>query len=237
MPIICGDCLEVMKDIEDKSIDMILCDLPYGQTQNSWDSIIPLDRLWEQYKRITKENAAIVLTASQPFTSILVCSNLKMFKYEYIWQKDKASGHLNANKMPLKAHESVLVFYRSLSTYNPQKFKGTPCHSKGNAIGKINKTSNYGKFTNVETLGDMKFPQSIIKFNKDNGLHPTQKPVALFEYLIKTYTNEDDIVLDNCCGSGTTAVACMNTKRHFICIEKEKKWYDIAHARMGYGKV
>ncbi len=227
-----GDCLDLMKYIEDKSVDMILCDLPYGVTQNKWDSIIPLDMLWREYKRISKDNAAIVLTAIQPFASMLVGSNPSWFKYEWIWQKDKATGFLNANKMPMRSHENVLVFYRSQPVYNPQKFLGSPCHSRGKATGTKGKTTDYGNHIGVETTGDMKFPLSIIKFNKDTGLHPTQKPVALFEYLIKTYTNESAVVLDNCIGSGTTAEACVRTNRQFIGIEKELKYVEIAENRL-----
>ena len=228
----CGDCLELVKDIEDKSIDMILCDLPYGVTQNKWDSIIPLDTLWNQYKRISKDNAAIVLTAIQPFASMLICSNPLWFKYEWIWQKDKATGFLNANRAPLRIHENILTFYSSPPVYNPQKFLGNPCHTRGKATGQKGKTTNYGSHIGGETIGDMKFPLSIIKFNKDTGLHPTQKPVALFEYLIKTYSNEGAIVLDNCIGSGTTAEACINTKRMFIGIEKEPQFVKIANDRI-----
>ena len=231
--IIHGDCLEKMKNIDNKSINMILCDLPYGSTQNKWDSIIDLEKLWEQYERIIKDNGTIALTAQTPFDKVLGYSNLKLLKYEWIWQKDKCTGHLNANKMPMKEHENILVFYKKLPVYNPQKFKGNPCHSRGNIVGYEDKTSsNYGKFINVNTDGDMKFPKSIIKFNKDTGLHPTQKPVALFEYLIKTYTNEGDLVLDNCAGSGTTAIACLNLNRNFICIEKDDKYFEVMKNRI-----
>lgn len=224
-----GDCLEVMKNIDDKSIDMILCDLPYGITACNWDTIIPFDPLWEHYKRIIKDNGAIVLTASQPFTSKLVMSNIKMFKYEWIWNKSMTTGFLNANRMPLKEHEDILIFYSKQPTYNPVK---TKCKRRLVSMG-VN-SENYGKFTQKSYYSDEQFPRSIInitqKLNK-NG-HPTQKPVALFEYLIKAYTNEGDLVLDNCIGSGTTAIACLKTGRNYIGIEKEKKYFDMANNRI-----
>lgn len=226
-----GDCLEVMKGIEDKSVDMILCDLPYGTTQNKWDSIIPLEELWEQYNRIIKDNGAIVLTAQTPFDKVLGCSNLKMLKYEWIWQKNKATGHLNAKKMPLKEHENILVFYKKLPTYNPQDLvkKRKPTVRKR----KSGNGSNYGLSDKVAMQYYENYPKDILSFNVDmRGFHPTRKPVALFEYLIKTYTNEGETVLDNCMGSGTTAVACINTKRNFIGIELEEKYYNIANKRI-----
>lgn len=233
-----GDCLELMKDIPDKSIDMILCDLPYGTTQNKWDSIIPLDKLWRQYYRIIKDNGAIVLFAQTPFDKVLGVSNLKMLKYEWIWEKTAATGHLNAKKMPMKAHENILVFYKKLPTYNPQKTMGhTPVHSytKHQDDG-----SNYGK-TKVGISGGgstERYPRSVQVFKSDKqkvALHPTQKPIDLLQYLIKTYTNEGEIVLDNCMGSGSTGVACLNTNRKFIGIELENKYFDIAYNRInGY---
>lgn len=230
-----GDCLKIMKNIEDKSIDMILCDLPYGTTQNKWDSIIPLDKLWSQYNRIIKDNGAIVLFAQTPFDKVLGVSNLEMLRYEWIWEKTTATGHLNAKKMPMKAHENILVFYKKLPTYNPQKTTGhTPVHAytKYQDDG-----SNYGK-TKIGISGGgstERYPRSIQVFKTDKqkcALHPTQKPVALCEYLIKTYTNEGDLVLDNCMGSGSTGVACMNTNRKFIGIELEKEYFDIAEERI-----
>ena len=232
--VIQGDCLEVMKDIPDKSIDMILCDLPYGTTACKWDTVIPFEPLWEQYKRIIKNNGAIVLTASQPFTSALVMSNTKMFKYEWIWEKERASNFFTANKTPMKYHENICVFYKSQPTYNPQFILGRPNHSAGkDGIGK-SKSEHYGfnMFKDREN-SQMKYPSSIIKVNKDKpGFHPTQKPVALFEYLIKTYTNEGDLVLDNCAGSGTTGIACINTNRNYILIEKEQEYIDIINKRI-----
>lgn len=230
-----GDCLELMKDIPDKSIDMILCDLPYGTTQNKWDSIIPLDKLWRQYCRIIKDNGAIVLFAQTPFDKVLGVSNLKMLKYEWIWEKTAATGHLNAKKMPMKAHENILVFYKKLPTYNPQKTMGhTPVHSytKHQDDG-----SNYGK-TKVGISGGgstERYPRSVQVFKSDKqkvALHPTQKPIDLLQYLIKTYTNENELVLDNCMGSGSTGVACLNTNRNFIGMEKEEKYFDIATERI-----
>ncbi len=230
-----GDCLELMKDISDKSIDMILCDLPYGTTQNKWDSVIPLDKLWNEYCRIIKDNGAVVLFAQTPFDKVLGVSNLKMLKYEWIWEKTTATGHLNAKKMPMKAHENILVFYKKLPTYNPQKTMGhTPVHSytKHQDDG-----SNYGK-TKVGISGGgstERYPRSVQVFKSDKqkvALHPTQKPIDLLQYLIKTYTNENELVLDNCMGSGSTGVACLNTNRKFIGIEKEEKYFNIAKNRI-----
>ena len=235
--IYCGDCLEVMKEIPDDSIDMILCDLPQGITQNKWDIALSFDLLWKQYERVAKDNAAIVLFGNQPFSSQLVCSNLSLFKYEWIWEKDKATGHLNANKRPMKSHEQILIFYKSLPVYNPQKYIGNPCHSRGLATGTIGKTTNYGKHIGVETTGNMKFPLSIIKFNKEWGLHPTQKPISLLEYFINTYTDENALVLDNCIGSGATAVACINTKRNFIGIELSQEYCDIARKQIASSQI
>lgn len=226
----CGDCLEIMKDISDKSIDMILCDLPYGTTKNKWDSIIPLNELWEQYERIIKDNGAIVLFSQMPFTAELVNSNLKLFRYEWIWKKENGTGFLNAKKMPLKIHENILVFYKKLPTYNPQMrtgFKPYKCKQGRHS-------TNYGAYEQghiTESNGE-RYPIDIIEFKKDTGLHPTQKPVALLEYLIKTYTNEGDVVLDNCMGSGTTGVACKKLNRNFIGIELDEKYFNIAKERI-----
>jgi len=229
--IIQGDCLEVMQHIPDRSVDMILCDLPYGTTACEWDTVIPFEPLWEQYRRIIKDNGVIVLTASQPFTSALVMSNIKMFKYCWYWDKKQGTGFLNSKKQPLKSIEEVVVFYKEQSTYNPQMrlgFKPYTC-KQGDT-----KTQNYGKQTVAITVSDgSRYPLNIIEFIRDKEkTHPTQKPVALFEYLIKTYTNEGDLVLDNCAGSGTTGVACKNTNRNYILIEIEKKYCDIARKRL-----
>ena len=227
-----GDCLEEMKNIPDKSIDMILCDLPYWTTQNKWDSIIPLEPLWKQYKRIIKDNGAIVLFAQTPFDKVIGASNLKMLKYEWIWEKQQGTGFLNAKKMPLKKHENILVFYKKLPIYNPQMIGNEIRTIKRNKNGKT--TDNYGKFTYDEQSTYVgRYPTSILSFDRDkNKLHPTQKPVALLEYLIKTYTNEGEIVLDNCMGSGSTGVACININRKFIGIELEEKYFEMAKNRI-----
>jgi len=232
--IIQGDCLEEMKKIPDKSIDMILCDLPYQITACSWDTIIPFEPLWEQYKRIIKDNGAIVLTASQPFTSKLVMSNIKMFKYDLIWSKKLATGFLNSNRMPLRNHEEVLIFYKNQPVYNPQKYIGEKNHSRGKNKCKTNNLYGYHKIAE-DNFTELKHPKSILEIDKEHPsktIHPTQKPVALFEYLIKTYTNEGDLVLDNCAGSGTTGVAAKNLGRNYILIEKEKKYCEIAEKRI-----
>lgn len=229
-----GDCLEIMPlEIEDKSIDMILCDLPYGTTACKWDTIIPFKPLWREYERIIKDNGAIVLTGSQPFTSALVMGNPKMFRYEWIWEKSNGGGFLSANKMPLKRHENVLVFYKSLPTYNPQMTKGvkysTTSSCGGGHLGEVQSKKVAGWVTKND---GQRYPISYQFFSNDVGLHPTQKPVKLFEYLIKTYTNEGDLVLDNCAGSGTTGVACEITNRNSILIEKEPNYCDIIRNRL-----
>ena len=228
-----GDCLEKMKDIPDGSIDMILCDLPYGTTACKWDTIIPFEPLWEQYKRVIKDNGAIALTAQCPFDKVLGASNLEMLRYEWIWQKEQGTGGGNANKMPLKDHENILVFYRKLPIYNPQFSEGKPYkvnRKKPNLLSVYGKTGFNESFLKVNT--GQRYPKTVIKFNKEYGLHPTQKPVALFEYLIKTYTNEGETVLDNCMGSGTTGVACINTNRNFIGIELDPEYFKIAEKRI-----
>jgi len=229
--VICGDCLEVMKDIPDKSIDMILCDLPYGTTACKWDVVIPFEPLWEQYKRIIKDNGAIVLTASQPFTSALVMSNIKDFKYCWVWDKKKGGNIMNLKSQPYKVHEDVCVFSIKPHLYHPimteQKERTGKTYSKGEANG----IENYGD----TRIYNKKYPKSILEIsNADqrDKKHPTQKPVALFEYLIKTYTNENDLVLDNCAGSGTTGVACKNTNRNYILIEKEPEYIEVIKQRL-----
>lgn len=230
-----GDCLEVMKEIDDKSIDMILCDLPYGTTACKWDTIIPFEPLWEQYKRIIKDNGAIVLTASQPFTSALVMSNPDMFRCHLIWNKKKNANPLLAKINPLKIHEDILVFGKKKVNYYPQKEKRGEPRKKIYPF-RTSKDSIVGSFeSKIDTFNNEYYPTSILEFsnaNKKGLLHPTQKPVALFEYLIRTYTNEGDIVLDNCAGSGTTGVACQNLKRNFILIEKEPEYVAIAENRL-----
>lgn len=235
-----GDCLELMKDIPDKSVDMILCDLPYGVTANKLDIVIPFDRLWEQYNRIIKDNGAIALFGQGIFYIDLVNSNRKMFKYDLVWNKVLTSGFLNANRMPLRQHEQIAIFYKRQPIYNPQKTMGSKNHSKGKP--KYNENNNYGKYDfvdNTELLGDMKNPTSILTFSKPHpskALHRTEKPIELLEYLIKTYTNENDLVLDNCMGSGTTGVACVNTNRNFIGIELDEKYFNIAKRRIEQAK-
>ncbi len=220
-----GDCLELMAQIPDGSVDMVLCDLPYGTTQNKWDSVIPFEPLWAQYKRICK--GAIVLTAAQPFTSALVMSAKNAFKYEWVWRKAKPVGHLNAKKMPMAAHESILVFCHGLTPYNPQGLV-----ESGSIVSRTN-NGNYGECSKTTVRTHTGYPRTVLDFAHDNRtIHPTQKPVALMEYLIRTYTNEGDTVLDNCMGSGTTGVACVNTRRNFIGIEKDDKYFAIAQARI-----
>ena len=229
-----GDCLELMKDIPDGSVDMILADLPYGTTACKWDTIIPFEPLWEQYKRVIKPNGAIALTASQPFTSALVMSNPKMFKYSWVWEKSKSTGYLNAKKRPLYAHEDVLIFYKKPPVYIPQMTSGLP-YNKGKAH---RPTNVYGsqKAVLVKNESGYRYPRTVQYFktaeSEGEVSHPTQKPVALFEYLIKTYTNEGDLVLDNVAGSGTTGVACKNTNRNFIGIELDEKYFEIAKKRI-----
>ena len=239
-----GDCLEIMKDISDKSVDMILCDLPYGTTKCKWDKIIPFEPLWKQYRRIIKDNGAILLFSSQPFTTDLIVSNRKMFRYEIVWQKTLPMGFLNANKMPLKNHENILVFYKHLPTYNPIKTAVTRS-DLGRKRKNGGKPQQYGEFRNAGWVYEEKgerYPTDVIKFSNWNGAlfgktvnatkHPTQKPVPILEYLIKTYTNENDTVLDNCMGSGSTGVACVNTNRDFIGIELDKDYFNIAKQRI-----
>jgi len=228
--IIHGDCLDVMKDIEDKSIDMILCDLPYGTTACKWDVVIPFEPLWKQYKRIAKDNAAIALMGNQPFTSTLIMSNIEMFRYEWIWNKVTARGHLVAKKRPMAQHENILVFYAKAPTYNPQMVE----RSKLKEGKEYKRTAIMGgESTGYEKTYTHLYPKTILTFGMDKRCgHPTQKPVALFEYLIKTYTNEGDLVLDNCAGSGTTGVACRNLNRQFILIEKDPKYYEMAQGRI-----
>lgn len=241
--LLCGNCLELMKDIPDKSIDMILCDLPYGVTaKNKWDTIIPFNDLWKSYHRIIKDNGAIVLFGQDKFTAECMLSNKKIHRYNLIWKKVLPSGFLNANKMPLREHEDIMVFYKKLPTYNPQKKKGKPCHQRGLVSKTKNlqaNNNNYGDFKCVETEGDMKFPTSILEFSKPHPsicVHPTQKPVELLEYLIKTYTNEGDLILDNCMGSGSTGVAAININRNFIGMELDDTYFNIAKNRIENAK-
>ncbi len=227
-----GDCLELMKDISDSSVDMILCDLPYGTTQNKWDSVIPFGKLWEQYNRIC--TGAIVLTAAQPFTSLLIVSNLEMFKYQWVWEKSQAVGHLNAWRRPMRQHEDIAVFSKLTPPYFPI-ITDKPKENQRPVTTRTKQSDNYGNCDlNIHKCpSDKSMPRSILKFsNAQNTVHPTQKPVALMEYLIKTYTNEGQTVMDNCMGSGTTGVACINTKRNFIGMEQESKYFDISVSRI-----
>lgn len=235
--IINGDCLDVMKHIADKSVDLILADLPFQTTKCKWDQMIPLDKLWEQYKRIIKDNGAILLFAQTPFDKVLGCSNLEMLRYEWIWEKSSATGHLNAKIAPLKSHENILVYYKKTPTYNPQK---TQNHKRkvSKAEHKINCSESevYNKGQKLTTYDSTeRYPRSVQIFASDKqklNLHSTQKPIALIEYMIKTYSNEGDLVLDNVCGSGTCGVGCKNLNRNFIMIEKDPNFFEISKNRI-----
>lgn len=239
-----GDCLEIMPTLPAASVDFILCDLPYGTTCNNWDSIIPMDALWNEYLRIIKDNGAIVLFAQQPFTSKLVMSQLKLFRYEWIWEKTMATGFMNANKMPMKAHENILVFYKHLPKYNPQKTDGKMVKR---TAGRETMSTCYGGIRTISAYAsDKRHPRTVLKFDNaqfeggkgfdQKTLHPTRKPVKLCEYFVKTYTDAGDLVLDNCMGSGTTGVACVNTGRDFIGIELDESYFDVAKTRIEAGK-
>ena len=239
MKLIMGDCLEVMKDIPDGSVDMVLADPPYGTTACKWDSIIPLEPMWEQLNRVIKPDGAIVIFGSEPFSSILRMSDIKNYKYDWVWEKNPV-GFLNAKKMPLKSIENILCFYKTLPTYNPQglvsvekKIK-TNGKSKEFKTGKGLATHNGGRLTGTYTTEHTNYPRQVLSFNKSNSksVHPTQKPVALMEYLIKTYTNEGETVLDFAMGSGTTGVACKNLNRNFIGIELDKDYFEMAKKRI-----
>lgn len=228
------DGIAGMQRLPDKSIDMILCDPPYGTTHNRWDSVLPLDEMWTQYERVIKDNGAIVLFSQQPFTSTLVASNLKLFRYEWIWKKPTVTGFLNANRMPLRAHENILVFYKYLPIYHPQKWQSTPYIRKAHTS---QDTDNYGDYNPSTTVCNdgMRYPVDVVEVScprgKNSGHHPTQKPVKLLEYLINTYTDSGDIILDNCIGSGSTAVACINTGRNYIGFETDPTYYQTALQR------
>ena len=237
-----GDCLKEMRKIETGSIDLVLCDLPYGMTKAEWDHVIPFEPLWEQYLRITKENAAILLFSCQPFTTDLIMSNRRMFRYEIIWEKTQKLGFLNANRMPLRAHENICVFYRKLPTYNPQMSMAKATHRKIKQTTP-DRCALYGSIKPNNYVDDgSRYPSDVIHFSNWNGAlfgnvdkatkHPTQKPVPLLEYLIRTYTNEGETVLDNCMGSGSTGVASVNTNRNFIGIEIANEYYEIAKQRI-----
>jgi site-specific DNA-methyltransferase (adenine-specific) len=239
--ILLGDCLELMKDIPNGSIDMILCDLPYGTTACKWDTIIPFDKLWEKYERIIKQNGAIVLFGAEPFTTLLRMSNFNMYKYDWIWNKTQSTSFGLAKKQPMRTYENIAVFYKKQPTYNPIMTPKTRIIDDRN--WKSNGKSENGNFASKEKhkfVRTESYPKNIIDINSTskecnnlNRIHPTQKPIELFEYLVKTYTNEGELVLDNTAGSGTTAIACLNTNRQFIVMEKEQKYYDIILKRVG----
>lgn len=233
------DCLEGMKKIDNKSVDMICTDLPYGVTQNKSDIIIPFKPLWEQYERIIKDNGAIVLFGQGIFYIDLVNSNRKSFRYDLIWDKCLSSGFLNAKRMPLRQHEQIAIFYKKLPTYNPQFTEGKPLHSKGNSYkNKEIKNQNYGEFNTTDDTragSTQKYPTSIIRFQKPHpsiAKHRTEKSIELLEWLIKTYTNPGDLVLDSCAGSCTTAIAALNTGRNYICFEKDKDIFEVGSKRV-----
>ena len=235
------DCFNVMPTFPDNAFDAIIVDLPYGTTKCKWDSVLDLEQLWEQYKRLIKDNGAIIMFAQTPFDKVLGCSNLEMLRYEWIWEKTQPTGFLNAKKMPMKAHENILVFYKQLPTFNPQKTTGhKPINSYTKKADVQNKTTLYGKVKNDVSGGETdRFPRSVIEFSSDKQktkldgtIHPTQKPIALMEYLIRSYTNEGDLILDNCAGSGSMGVACKNTNRRFVMIEKERNYFDIILKRL-----
>lgn len=249
--VINGNCLNVMKDIDDRSIDMIFCDLPYGKTQNKWDVVIPPTLLWEQYERIIKPNGAILLFGQDKFTATMMLSNPKLHRYNIIWDKVLKSGFLNAKKMPLRSHEDIMVFYKSPPVYNPQMTTGEKNHSKGKAVGKnsndIHSNRSYGNYTLVESGdSDLKYPNSIWQFPKPHpsvALSATEKPIPLCQYAIRTYTNPGGVVLDNCCGSGSALIAAKMEGRNYIGIDngicdKEKSrffnmpWADVARIRL-----
>lgn len=231
-----GDCLGIMPEFRRHSISMVLCDLPYGTTKNKWDTVIPFPLLWKEYLRIGRKNAVYALTASQPFSSLLISSQISLFRHEWIWIKNKGSNFANTVREPFKEHESVMIFSAGKWTYNKQMQERTGAGEARvkYAISSTTKSSNYQEFKGVHhrALSKMRVPSSWQKFNTETGMHPTQKPVALFEYLIRTYTNPSDIVLDNCAGSGTTAIAAINAGRRWVCIEKDKDYASVAVERI-----
>lgn len=226
------DCLEILPTLADNSVDMLCVDLPYGTTACKWDSIIPLDKLWKEYNRICKIDAAMVFTASQPFTTILASSNIENLRYEWIWEKPQGTNPMNAKIMPLKSHENILVFYRSKPTYNPQMWYSTPYSGFSSSTSKIGEVYGNQQSKHRDNPNGSRYPKTVLKYKQEKGLHPTQKPVSLMEYLIKTYTNEGETVLDNCMGSGTTGIACKNLNRKFIGIEKDDKYFKISQERL-----
>lgn len=235
--LILGECLEEMAKLDDNCVDMILTDLPYGTTACKWDSIIPLDEMWEQFNRVCKVDGAMVFTAQQPFTTTLAASNLKNFRYEWIWEKPQGTNPMNAKVMPLKSHENILVFYRKKPVYNPQMEKGTPYGGFKSDTAKIGEAHGSAKSQHRDNPEGTRYPKTVLRYKQEKGFHPTQKPVGLMEYMIKTYTNEGDTVLDATMGSGTTGVACLNTDRKFIGIENDENYYNIAQGRLQVGRL
>jgi len=223
-----ADCMDILPLIPDKSVQLILADLPYGTTACKWDTIIPFEPLWAQYERVIKDNGAIVLTASQPFTTVLINSNIKRFRYSWIWEKEQGVNFLMAKKQPLKVHEDICVFSKKQTVYNPQMTEGKPYISGKGDSGEVT-----GRVKKVQTKNNgTRYPRSVIQFKRETGLHPTQKPLELMKYLIKTYSNENDYVLDNTMGVGTTCLGAKELNRKFIGIEKEVKYYELAVARV-----
>ena len=234
-----GDCLEVMQEIESQSIDMILCDPPYGTTVNKWDKIINFKDLWCEYERIIKPNGVIAIFGAEPFASLLRCSNLKLYRYDWVWDKGRGTDFLNAKRKPMASYETISIFYKKLPTYNPQYWFDKPYHIKNRATHKTINCYGESKTPKVGvSLDGRRYPLNVIKINSKKRFksHPTQKPVELLEYLIKTYTNEGETVLDNCTGSGSTGVACVNTNRDFIGIELDKNYFEIAEKRIKEAK-
>ena len=227
-----GDCLDLLPTIADDSVDMLLVDLPYGTTACKWDSIIPLEKLWEQYNRVCKQSAAMVFTAAQPFTAILAASNIQNLKYEWIWEKPQGTNPMNAKVMPLKSHENILVFYRKKPTYNPQMWYSTPYSGFKSDTAKIGEVYGSAKSKHRDNPEGSRYPKTVLKFKQEKGFNPTQKPVNLMEYLIKTYSNPGETVLDNTMGSGTTGVACVRCGRNFVGMESDAEYYKIAEQRI-----
>ena len=229
-----GDCLKLLPNLLDNSIDMLLVDLPYGTTACKWDSVLPLDKLWEQYNRVCKKDAAMVFTAAQPFTTVLASSNISNFRYEWIWEKPQGTNPMNSKIMPLKAHENILVFYRIKPTYNPQMWYSTPYSGFSSDTAKIGEVYGQQQSKHRDNPEGSRYPKTVLKFKQEKGQHPTQTPVKLMEYLIKTYTNEGDTVLDNTMGSGTTGVAAVDTGRNFIGMENNRDYYQTAENRINH---
>lgn len=228
----CGDCFDIMSSIPDNSVNLLLVDLPYGTTACSWDSVLPLPQLWAEYYRICVESAAMVFTAAQPFTTVLVNSNLKDFRYEWIWEKPQGTNPMSATYMPLKSHENILVFYRKRCTYNPQMWYSTPYKGFSSKTAKIGEVYGSAQSKHRDNPDGSRYPKTVLQYKQERGIHPTQKPVPLMEYLIKTYSNVGDTVLDNTMGSGTTGVAAKQLGRNFIGIEKDAGYFQSTKTRI-----